>query len=73
MLEWQLVEGRDQCLQIMTTLQSTSSGKKKYQALFERQMHLQELVRRLDFMYKTEIIFFFNNINGDKMDYIIGR
>lgn len=44
MLEWQIVEASDQCMQIITTLQSTPSGKKKYQALCDRQLHLQELV-----------------------------
>lgn len=43
MLEWKLVEGPDQSLQVVTTLQSTPSGKRHYQALCERQMHLREL------------------------------
>ncbi|RXG70795.1 C-Maf-inducing protein [Armadillidium vulgare] len=46
MLEWQLVEGNDQCMQIVTTLQSTAGGKKKYQALCDRQLHLQELQQK---------------------------
>lgn len=44
MLEWKLVEGSDQSLQVVTTLQSTPSGKRNYQALCDRQMHLRELV-----------------------------
>ncbi|KAK3854226.1 hypothetical protein Pcinc_039278 [Petrolisthes cinctipes] len=43
MLEWKLVEGSDQSLQVVTTLQSTPSGKRNYQALCDRQMHLREL------------------------------
>lgn len=44
MLEWKLIEGADQSLQVVTTLQSTPSGKRHYQGLCERQMHLRELV-----------------------------
>ncbi|XP_069935697.1 C-Maf-inducing protein isoform X2 [Cherax quadricarinatus] len=43
MLEWKLIEGSDQSLQVVTTLQSTPTGKRRYQALSDRQMHLREL------------------------------
>ncbi|XP_076044287.1 C-Maf-inducing protein-like isoform X1 [Oratosquilla oratoria] len=46
MLEWKQVDGADQSLQVVTTLQSTPTGKKRYQALCERQMHLRELQQK---------------------------
>ncbi|KAK7082076.1 hypothetical protein SK128_001619 [Halocaridina rubra] len=46
MLEWNLIEGSDQSLQVVTTLQSTTSGKRRYQALCDRQLHLRELQQK---------------------------
>ncbi|KAK8721494.1 hypothetical protein OTU49_012746, partial [Cherax quadricarinatus] len=46
MLEWKLIEGSDQSLQVVTTLQSTPTGKRRYQALSDRQMHLRELQQK---------------------------
>lgn len=46
MLEWKLIDGSDQGLQVVTTLQSTTSGKRRYQALCERQLHLRELQQK---------------------------
>ncbi|XP_042225826.1 C-Maf-inducing protein-like isoform X2 [Homarus americanus] len=46
MLEWKLIEGSDQSLQVVTTLQSTPTGKRRYQALCDRQMHLRELQQK---------------------------
>ncbi|XP_064099710.1 C-Maf-inducing protein-like isoform X2 [Macrobrachium nipponense] len=43
MLEWELIDGADQSLQVVTTLQSTPTGKRRYQALCDHQMHLREL------------------------------
>ena len=44
MLEWRLIESNDLRLQVVTTLQSTSTGKHCYQDLCDRQLHLRELV-----------------------------
>uniref|UniRef100_T1J4Y4 C-Maf-inducing protein PH domain-containing protein n=1 Tax=Strigamia maritima TaxID=126957 RepID=T1J4Y4_STRMM len=46
MLELEVVENNDHQLQIVTTLQSTASGRKHYTALCERQMHLRELQQK---------------------------
>ncbi|KAF2366067.1 hypothetical protein FHG87_003187 [Trinorchestia longiramus] len=46
MLEWRLLESNDLRLQVVTTLQSTSSGKRAYQDLCDRQMHLRELQQK---------------------------
>lgn len=43
-LEWELIAEPDQRLTVATTLQSTPAGSRSYQALCERQLHLQELV-----------------------------
>jgi hypothetical protein len=45
MLEWELIEQEDQKMQIVSTLQSTDSGRDNYTALCQRQLHLRELVR----------------------------
>lgn len=44
MLEWRLINGEDQEMQVVTTLQSTESGRLKYNELCKRQEHLKELV-----------------------------
>lgn len=44
MLELEVIENKDCQMQIITTLQSTPSGKQQYTALCQRQMHLRELV-----------------------------
>nr|CAD7405494.1 unnamed protein product [Timema cristinae] len=43
MLEWELIELEEVKMQIVTTLQTTSSGREHYQALCQRQRHLREL------------------------------
>ncbi|KAK7789019.1 hypothetical protein R5R35_009972 [Gryllus longicercus] len=43
MLEWELLTQEDQKMQVVTTLQSTASGREHYAALCRRQMHLKEL------------------------------
>ena len=43
-LEWNLLVEADQRLTIVTTLQSTKSGRQSYEDLCHRQLHLQELV-----------------------------
>lgn len=45
MLEWELIEQEDQKMQLVSTLQSTASGRDNYAALCQRQLHLRELVR----------------------------
>lgn len=47
MLELDVVESNDMQLQIITTLQSTSTGKAHYNELCQRQLHLKELVIKL--------------------------
>jgi len=49
MLEWSLIACEEQQLQIVTTLQSTDSGKAKYNELCKRQDHLKELVSQPNF------------------------
>ena len=44
MLEFEIIEGSDLKMQIITTLQSTSMGKSMYAQLCERQIALKELV-----------------------------
>lgn len=44
MLEWRLLPKEEARLQIVSALQSTESGKRRYAALCERQRNLQELV-----------------------------
>ncbi|XP_076321319.1 C-Maf-inducing protein-like isoform X3 [Tachypleus tridentatus] len=46
MLELEVVENKDMQLQIITTLQTTSTGKQQYAALCQRQMHLKELQQK---------------------------
>ncbi|RWS24804.1 C-Maf-inducing protein-like protein [Leptotrombidium deliense] len=46
MLELDVVENKDMQLQIITTLQSTKSGKLHYAALCQRQLHLKELQQK---------------------------
>ncbi|XP_014679900.1 PREDICTED: C-Maf-inducing protein-like [Priapulus caudatus] len=46
MLELEVVENSDTKLQIVTTLQSTTCGKKQYSALCERQIALRELQQK---------------------------
>ncbi|CAL4066694.1 unnamed protein product, partial [Meganyctiphanes norvegica] len=46
MLEWKLIEESDQSMQVVTTLQSTPTGKRQYQALCDRQLHLRELQQK---------------------------
>jgi hypothetical protein len=46
MLEWELIEQEDQKMQLVSTLQSTPSGRDNYAALCQRQLHLRELVRK---------------------------
>jgi D-mannonate dehydratase len=45
MLELDVVESVDMQQQIITTLQSTQTGKSHYIELCQRQLHLKELVR----------------------------
>lgn len=44
MLELEVIDSNDCKMQMVTTLQSTSQGKKMYGALCERQIALRELV-----------------------------
>ena len=44
MLEFEIVENSDMKMQMITTLQSTPVGKRKYAELCERQIQLRELV-----------------------------
>ncbi|PSN46032.1 hypothetical protein C0J52_15799 [Blattella germanica] len=46
MLEWELIEQEDQKMQLVSTLQSTSSGREHYAALCQKQMHLRELQQK---------------------------
>ncbi|RWS08653.1 C-Maf-inducing protein-like protein, partial [Dinothrombium tinctorium] len=46
MLELDVVENNDIKLQIITTLQSTSTGRSHYAALCQRQLHLKELQQK---------------------------
>lgn len=55
MLELEVIENKDCQMQIITTLQSTTSGKQQYTALCQRQMHLRELVSA----FKLFISYFF--------------
>lgn len=45
-LEWNLLVEADQRLTIVTTLQSTKSGRQSYEDLCQRQLHLQELQQK---------------------------
>ena len=45
MLEFEIIESADLKMQIITTLQSTTAGKRMYADLCERQIQLRELVR----------------------------
>ena len=47
MLELDVVDNNDLKMQMVTTLQSTSAGKRMYAELCERQIALRELVRCL--------------------------
>ena len=47
MLEFEVIESSDLKMQVITTLQSTSMGKKMYADLCERQIALRELVSQL--------------------------
>lgn len=53
MLEMDVVDSRDLKLQLITTLQSTASGKKHYTLLCEKQMHLKQLVSDPSFLQNT--------------------
>jgi len=44
-LEYEICDSNDVKMQIITTLQSTSRGKRMYADLCERQIQLRELVR----------------------------
>ncbi|XP_022253249.1 C-Maf-inducing protein-like isoform X3 [Limulus polyphemus] len=46
MMEFQIIENKDVQLQIISTLQSTSTGREHYAALCQKQMHLQELQQK---------------------------
>ncbi|XP_054720950.1 C-Maf-inducing protein-like [Uloborus diversus] len=46
MLELEVVDNKDLQMQIITTLQSTSTGKQHYASLCQRQMHLRELQQK---------------------------
>ncbi|KAJ9597873.1 hypothetical protein L9F63_011274, partial [Diploptera punctata] len=46
MLEWELIEQEDQKMQLVSTLQSTPSGRENYTALCQRQLHLRELQQK---------------------------
>ncbi|XP_021925501.1 C-Maf-inducing protein-like isoform X2 [Zootermopsis nevadensis] len=46
MLEWELIEQEDQKMQLVSTLQSTASGRDNYAALCQRQLHLRELQQK---------------------------
>ncbi|XP_035230133.1 C-Maf-inducing protein-like, partial [Stegodyphus dumicola] len=46
LLEMDVVDSRDLQLQLITTLQSTPSGKKHYTVLCEKQMHLRQLQQK---------------------------
>ena len=60
MLEWELIEQEDQKMQLVSTLQSTPSGRENYAALCQRQLHLRELVRKLTTGVLVEIQKFSN-------------
>lgn len=57
MLEWRLINGEDQEMQVVTTLQSTESGRLKYNELCKRQEHLKELVSVLKLLPRSCKIF----------------
>ena len=44
MLEWRLLPNDEARLQVVSALQSTTSGRNRYAALCQRQRNLQELV-----------------------------
>ncbi|XP_069681421.1 C-Maf-inducing protein-like isoform X2 [Periplaneta americana] len=46
MLEWELIDQEDQKMQLVSTLQSTASGRENYAALCQRQLHLRELQQK---------------------------
>ncbi len=48
MLEFEIIEGSDLKMQIITTLQSTTAGKRMYAQLCERQIALRELVSSMN-------------------------
>jgi hypothetical protein len=54
MLEWELIEQEDQKMQLVSTLQSTASGRDNYAALCQRQLHLRELVRMQMFEFRHQ-------------------
>jgi len=49
-LEYEICDNNDVKMQIITTLQSTSRGKRMYADLCERQIQLRELVRMSHFL-----------------------
>ncbi len=51
MLEYEIIESSDLKMQIITTLQSTSQGKRMYAELCERQIQLRELVHKCVFCH----------------------
>ncbi len=56
MLEFEIIEGSDLKMQIITTLQSTTAGKRMYAQLCERQIALRELVSILHILQYSCII-----------------
>lgn len=46
MLEWHLLSSKEAKLQIVSALESTTSGKERYAALCQRQRNLQQLLRK---------------------------
>ena len=55
MLEMDVVDNNDLKMQMVTTLQSTSTGKRMYADLCERQIALRELVMFSDFQIGVQI------------------
>jgi len=49
-LEYEICDNNDVKMQMITTLQITSRGKRMYADLCERQIQLRELVSRADFL-----------------------
>lgn len=51
MLEWHLLSSKEAKLQIVSALESTTSGKERYVALCQRQKNLQQLVSNISYRY----------------------
>lgn len=55
-LEYEICDSSDLKMQIITTLQSTSRGKRMYADLCERQIQLRELVSVVNELYHKKLV-----------------